>query len=173
MDDARDVTGGSLALCWSIIPLMKQQHPFTLVGGEQDDARCLECPSDLIARRYSYTSNPFSDSRRLSAVSDVRELSASVSCVHPSNARPARDCRAAIMHDHLPPTQMYLPELQLISAAAFLKAAVAYYQSLSITVTRVMTDNGSCCKARANSPPALCGWAVIPDVGLTALLQNS
>ena len=30
------------------------------------------------------------------------------------------------------------------SAVAFLKAAVAYYQSLGITVERVMTDNGSC-----------------------------
>lgn len=29
-------------------------------------------------------------------------------------------------------------------AVPFLKAAVAYYKSLSVTVTRVMTDNGSC-----------------------------
>lgn len=33
------------------------------------------------------------------------------------------------------------------SAVAFLKATVAYYQSLGITVARVMTDNGSCYKA--------------------------
>jgi transposase InsO family protein len=33
------------------------------------------------------------------------------------------------------------------SAVAFLKAAVAYYQSLGITVARVMTDNGSCYKS--------------------------
>ena len=32
-------------------------------------------------------------------------------------------------------------------AIAFLKAAVAYYASLGITVERVMTDNGSCYKA--------------------------
>jgi transposase InsO family protein len=32
-------------------------------------------------------------------------------------------------------------------AVAFLKAAVAYYQSLGITVARVMTDNGSCYKS--------------------------
>jgi transposase InsO family protein len=32
-------------------------------------------------------------------------------------------------------------------AIAFLKAAVAYYKSLGITVERVMTDNGSCYKA--------------------------
>jgi len=30
------------------------------------------------------------------------------------------------------------------SATAFLKAAVAYYHSLGITIQRVMTDNGSC-----------------------------
>jgi transposase InsO family protein len=34
-------------------------------------------------------------------------------------------------------------------AIAFLKAAVAYYKSLGITVERVMTDNGSCYKASA------------------------
>ncbi len=34
------------------------------------------------------------------------------------------------------------------SAIAFLKAAVAYYESLGITVKRVMTDNGSCYKAK-------------------------
>jgi transposase InsO family protein len=35
------------------------------------------------------------------------------------------------------------------SAVAFLGAAIAYYTSLGITVTRVMTDNGSCYKAHA------------------------
>jgi transposase InsO family protein len=35
------------------------------------------------------------------------------------------------------------------SAVAFLAAATAYYNSLGITVTRVMTDNGSCYKAHA------------------------
>ena len=33
------------------------------------------------------------------------------------------------------------------SAVAFLKAAVAYYRSLGVTVARVMTDNGSCYRA--------------------------
>lgn len=33
------------------------------------------------------------------------------------------------------------------SAVAFLKAAVRYYNSLGVTVARVMTDNGSCYKA--------------------------
>jgi transposase InsO family protein len=35
------------------------------------------------------------------------------------------------------------------SAVSFLKAAVAYYKTLGVTVTRVMTDNGSCYKAFA------------------------
>ena len=35
------------------------------------------------------------------------------------------------------------------AAVAFLKAAIAYYASLGITVERVMTDNGSCYKSAA------------------------
>ena len=35
------------------------------------------------------------------------------------------------------------------SAVAFLKAALAYYTSLGVTVERVMTDNGSCYRSRA------------------------
>src|SRR5258705_7018899 len=34
------------------------------------------------------------------------------------------------------------------SAVAFLKAAVAYYATLGVTVERVMTDNGSCYRSR-------------------------
>jgi transposase InsO family protein len=34
-------------------------------------------------------------------------------------------------------------------AVAFLKAAVAYYASLGVTVERVMTDNGSCYRSKA------------------------
>jgi len=40
-----------------------------------------------------------------------------------------------------------LPDERKGSAVAFLKAAVAYYQSLGVTVARVMTDNGACYKA--------------------------
>jgi transposase InsO family protein len=40
-----------------------------------------------------------------------------------------------------------MPDEKKESAVRFLKAAVAYYQSLGVTVTRVMTDNGSCYKA--------------------------
>ena len=35
------------------------------------------------------------------------------------------------------------------SAVAFLKAAIAYYASLGVTIERVMTDNGSCYRSRA------------------------
>jgi len=41
------------------------------------------------------------------------------------------------------------PDEKKESAVAFLKAAVAYYQSLGITVVRVMTDNGSCYRSKA------------------------
>ncbi len=40
------------------------------------------------------------------------------------------------------------PDEKAVSAIAFLKAAIAYYKGLGITVTRVMTDNGSCYKAK-------------------------
>jgi transposase InsO family protein len=42
-----------------------------------------------------------------------------------------------------------LPDERKESAVAFLAAAVAYYASLGVTVTRVMTDNGSCYRAKA------------------------
>ena len=41
------------------------------------------------------------------------------------------------------------PDEKAGSAVPFLKAAVAYYKSLGVTVTRVMTDNGSCYKSFA------------------------
>ena len=41
------------------------------------------------------------------------------------------------------------PDEKADSAVPFLKAAVAYYRSLGVIVTRVMTDNGSCYKAFA------------------------
>ena len=40
-----------------------------------------------------------------------------------------------------------LPDEKKDSATAFLKAAIAYYRSLGVTVARVMTDNGSCYRA--------------------------
>lgn len=42
-----------------------------------------------------------------------------------------------------------LPDEKKASAVAFLKAAVAYYESLGIKVERVMTDNGPCYTSHA------------------------
>ena len=42
-----------------------------------------------------------------------------------------------------------LPDERKESAVAFLEAAVAYYASLGIAVTRVMSDNGSCYRSKA------------------------
>ena len=42
-----------------------------------------------------------------------------------------------------------MPDEKAISAIAFLKAAIAYYGHLGVTITRVMTDNGSCYKSHA------------------------
>lgn len=42
-----------------------------------------------------------------------------------------------------------LPDERKESAVAFLEAAVAYYASLGVAVTRVMTDNGSCYQSKA------------------------
>jgi transposase InsO family protein len=42
-----------------------------------------------------------------------------------------------------------MPNEKKRSAIAFLKVALAYYESLGITVERVMTDNGSCFKSFA------------------------
>ena len=41
-----------------------------------------------------------------------------------------------------------LPDEKKESAIAFLKALIAYYASLGVTVTRVMTDNGSCYRSK-------------------------
>ena len=42
-----------------------------------------------------------------------------------------------------------LPDEKKESAVAFLKAALAYYASLGVTVTGVMSDNGACYKSHA------------------------
>jgi transposase InsO family protein len=41
------------------------------------------------------------------------------------------------------------PNQKKESAVAFLKSALAYYQTLGVTVSRVMTDNGSCYRSKA------------------------
>lgn len=45
-------------------------------------------------------------------------------------------------------TQIH-PDEKAVSAVAHLKAAVAWYRKLGVTVTRVMTDNGPCYTSRA------------------------
>ena len=42
-----------------------------------------------------------------------------------------------------------MPNEKARSATAFLKASIAYYESLGVKVARVMTDNGSCYKSHA------------------------
>ena len=42
-----------------------------------------------------------------------------------------------------------LPDEKKESAVAFLNAAIAYYASLGVTISRVMTDNGGCYKSRS------------------------
>lgn len=41
------------------------------------------------------------------------------------------------------------PDEKAVSATAFLEATMAYYRSLGVTVTRVMTDNGACYRSFA------------------------
>jgi transposase InsO family protein len=41
-----------------------------------------------------------------------------------------------------------MPDERKESAIAFLQAAITFYKSLGVTVTRVMTDNGSCYRAK-------------------------
>jgi transposase len=50
---------------------------------------------------------------------------------------------------------LILPDEKKESAVAFLKATVAYYQSLGITITRVMTDNGSCYRSKPFETPVV------------------
>src|ERR1700710_3120843 len=51
-------------------------------------------------------------------------------------------------HSRVATTRIF-PGEKKESAVAFLEAAVAYYRSLGITVSRVMTDNGSCYRSKA------------------------
>jgi transposase InsO family protein len=45
-------------------------------------------------------------------------------------------------------TARIFPNERAVSAIAFLKHAINYYRSLGVTVSRVMTDNGSCYRAK-------------------------
>jgi transposase len=46
------------------------------------------------------------------------------------------------------------PDQKKESAVAFLFATIAYFQSLGVTVERVMTDNGSCYRSKPSRAPA-------------------
>jgi transposase InsO family protein len=46
-------------------------------------------------------------------------------------------------------TAAIFPDQKKKSAIAFLKAALSYYRNLGVTVTRIMTDNGSCYRSKA------------------------
>lgn len=50
-------------------------------------------------------------------------------------------------HSRIAVTDIH-PDEKATSAIACLKASVACYLSLGITVARAVTDNGSCCKAK-------------------------
>jgi len=52
-----------------------------------------------------------------------------------------------------------LPDEEGVSASAFLRAAVAYYAALGVTIREVLTDNGVCYRAR-------CFAATCTDLGL-------
>src|SRR5215207_3722879 len=49
----------------------------------------------------------------------------------------------------LPDEKKESPDEKKESAVAFLKATVAYYANLGVTIARVMTDNGSCYRSKA------------------------
>jgi transposase InsO family protein len=51
-------------------------------------------------------------------------------------------------HSRIATAQIF-PDEKKESAIAFLEAALSYYRSLGITVSRVMTDNGSCYRSKA------------------------
>ena len=51
-------------------------------------------------------------------------------------------------HSRLAYTQLF-PDEKAVSAVAHLKAAVAWYKTMGVTVSRVMTDNGACYKSKA------------------------
>ena len=60
-------------------------------------------------------------------------------CIKPAPAQAGDASRIAF--------SQIMPDEKKASAVAFLKAALAYYHSLGVTVARVMTDNGSCYRA--------------------------
>jgi transposase InsO family protein len=69
---------------------------------------------------------------------------------HSATGRPGWEFVHVAIDDHSRiATAQVLPDEKKESAIAFLEAAVSYYRSLDITVSRVMTDNGSCYRSKA------------------------
>jgi transposase InsO family protein len=69
---------------------------------------------------------------------------------HSGTGRPGWEFVHVAIDDHsrIAMAQIF-PDEKKESAVAFLEAAVAYYRSLDITVSRIMTDNGSCYRSKA------------------------
>ena len=69
---------------------------------------------------------------------------------HSATGRPGWEFVHVAIDDHSRIAMARIfPDEKKESAVAFLEAAVAYYRSLGITVSRIMTDNGSCYRAKA------------------------
>lgn len=68
---------------------------------------------------------------------------------HTGTGRPGWEFVHVAIDDHSRiATARVFPDEKKESAVAFLQAAVSYYRSLGITVSRVMTDNGSCYRSK-------------------------
>ena len=69
---------------------------------------------------------------------------------HSGTGRPGWEFVHVAIDDHSRvATARVFPDEKKESAVAFLEAAVSYYRSLGIIVSRVMTDNGSCYRSKA------------------------
>ena len=69
---------------------------------------------------------------------------------HSGTGRPGWEYVHVAIDDHSRvATAKVFPDEKKESAIAFLNAAVSYYRILGITVSRIMTDNGSCYRSKA------------------------
>jgi transposase InsO family protein len=69
---------------------------------------------------------------------------------HSGTGRPGWEFVHVAIDDHSRvATARIFPDEKKESAVAFLEAALSYYRDLGITVSRVMTDNGSCYRSKA------------------------
>ena len=69
---------------------------------------------------------------------------------HSGTGRPGWEFVHVAIDDHSRlATARVFPDEKKESAVAFLEAVLSYYRSLGVTVSRVMTDNGSCYRSKA------------------------